>query len=230
MTVRALIVEDEENLVRLLRGYLEREGFEVSEARDGLAALEAAREVIPDVVVLDWMLPKLDGMDVLRELRRFSDAYVIVLTARVEEVDRIVGLSTGADDYLTKPFSPGELVARIRAMLRRPRGEMRAAGEEGLLSFGELSVDRGRREVWLKGGEVSLTAIEFDLLTALASRPGLVFTREQLLARVWGEDYFGSDHLVDVHIANLRKKIEAEPANPRYVQTVRGVGYRFRGP
>ena len=230
MTVRALIVEDEENLVRLLRGYLEREGFEVSEARDGLAALEAAREVIPDVVVLDWMLPKLDGMDVLRELRRFSDAYVIVLTARVEEVDRIVGLSTGADDYLTKPFSPGELVARIRAMLRRPRGEMRAAGEEVSLSFGELSVDRGRREVWLKGGEVSLTAIEFDLLTALASRPGLVFTREQLLARVWGEYYFGSDHLVDVHIANLRKKIEAEPANPRYVQTVRGVGYRFRGP
>ena len=230
MTVRALIVEDEENLVRLLRGYLEREGFEVSEARDGLAALEAAREVIPDVVVLDWMLPKLDGMDVLRELRRFSDAYVIVLTARVEEVDRIVGLSTGADDYLTKPFSPGELVARIRAMLRRPRGEMRAAGEEVSLSFGELSVDRGRREVWLKGGEVSLTAIEFDLLTALASRPGLVFTREQLLARAWGEDYFGSDHLVDVHIANLRKKIEAEPANPRYVQTVRGVGYRFRGP
>ena len=230
MTVRTLIVEDEENLVRLLRGYLEREGFEVSEARDGLAALEAAREVIPDVVVLDWMLPELDGMDVLRELRRFSDAYVIVLTARVEEVDRIVGLSTGADDYLTKPFSPGELVARIRAMLRRPRGEMRAAGEEVSLSFGELSVDRGRREVWLKGGEVSLTAIEFDLLTALASRPGLVFTREQLLARVWGEDYFGSDHLVDVHIANLRKKIEAEPANPRYVQTVRGVGYRFRGP
>jgi DNA-binding response OmpR family regulator len=230
MTVRALIVEDEENLVRLLRGYLEREGFEVSEARDGLAALKAVREVNPDVVVLDWMLPKLDGMDVLRELRRFSDAYVIVLTARVEEVDRIVGLSTGADDYLTKPFSPGELVARIRAMLRRPRGEMRAAGEEVSLSFGELSVDRGRREVWLKGGEVSLTAIEFDLLTALASRPGLVFTREQLLARVWGEDYFGSDHLVDVHIANLRKKIEAEPANPRYVQTVRGVGYRFRGP
>jgi DNA-binding response OmpR family regulator len=230
MTVRALIVEDEENLVRLVRGYLEREGFEVSEALDGLAALEAAREVNPDVVVLDWMLPKLDGMDVLRELRRFSDAYVIVLTARVEEVDRIVGLSTGADDYLTKPFSPGELVARIRAMLRRPRGEMRAAGEEDSLSFGELSVDRGRREVWLKGVEVSLTAIEFDLLTTLASRPGLVFTREQLLSRVWGEDYFGGDHLVDVHIANLRKKIEAEPANPRYVQTVRGVGYRFRGP
>jgi DNA-binding response OmpR family regulator len=231
MTVRALIVEDEENLVRLLRGYLEREGFEVHEALDGAVALEAARESKPDVVVLDWMLPKLDGMGVLRELRRFSDAYVIVLTARVEEVDRIVGLSTGADDYLTKPFSPGELVARIRAMLRRPRGETRAvAGEEAPLSFGELSVDRGRREVRLGGGEVSLTAIEFDLLATLVSRPGLVFTREQLLARVWGEDYFGDDHVVDVHVANLRKKIEAEPSNPRYVQTVRGVGYRFRRP
>src|SRR5215211_2246548 len=184
MTVRALLVEDEVNLVRLLRGYLEREGFEVREALDGIAALEAVRESEPDVVVLDWMLPKLDGMEVLRELRRFSDAYVIVLTARVEEVDRIVGLSTGADDYLTKPFSPGELVARIRAMLRRPRGETHIAGEETPLSFGELSVDVGRREVRLKGGEVSLTAIEFDLLAALASRPGLVFTREQLLARV----------------------------------------------
>src|SRR5918998_833581 len=224
MTVRALIVEDEENLVRLLRGYLEREGFEVREALDGIAALEAVRESKPDVVVLDWMLPKLDGMGVLRELRRFSDAYVIVLTARVEEVDRIVGLSTGADDYLTKPFSPGELVARIRAMLRRPRGETQsAAGEETPLSSGDLSVDRGRREV-------SLTAIEFDLLAALISRPGLVFSREQLLERVWGEDYIGGDHVVDVHVANLRKKIEADPSNPSYVQTVRGVGYRFRRP
>src|SRR5829696_2575846 len=224
MTVRALIVEDEENLVRLLRGYLEREGFEVREALDGIAALEAVRESKPDVVVLDWMLPKLDGMGVLRELRRFSDAYVIVLTARAEEVDRIVGLSTGADDYLTKPFSPGELVARIRAMLRRPRGETQShAGEEAPLFSGDLSVDRGRREV-------SLTAIEFDLLAALTSRPGLVFSREQLLARVWGEDYFGGDHVVEVHVANLRKKIEADPSNPRYIQTVRGVGYRFRRP
>ena len=231
MTVRALIVEDEENLVRLLRGYLEREGFEVREALDGIAALEAVRESKPDVVVLDWMLPKLDGMGVLRELRRFSDAYVIVLTARVEEVDRIVGLSTGADDYLTKPFSPGELVARIRAMLRRPRGETQsAAGEETPLSSGDLSVDRGRREVRLGGREVSLTAIEFDLLAALISRPGLVFSRDQLLERVWGEDYFGGDHVVDVHVANLRKKIEADPSNPSYVQTVRGVGYRFRRP
>src|SRR5918992_5785021 len=231
MTVRTLIVEDEENLVRLLRGYLEREGFEVREALDGIAALEAVRESKPDVVVLDWMLPKLDGMGVLRELRRFSDAYVIVLTARVEEVDRIVGLSTGADDYLTKPFSPGELVARIRAMLRRPRtATSNDKDEEAPMKFGELTIDLARRDVRLGEEQVSLTALQFDLLAALASRPGLVFSRRQLLERVWGDDYFGGDHVVDVHVANLRKKVEEDPSDPRYVQTVRGVGYRFRRP
>jgi DNA-binding response OmpR family regulator len=231
MTVRALIVEDERNLVSLIRGYLEREGFEIHEALDGLAALEVARSVNPDVVVLDWMLPKLDGMTVLRELRRFSDAYVILLTARTEEVDRIVGLSTGADDYLTKPFSPGELVARIRAMLRRPRAGARDAAEEDVpLKFGELMIDPAWREVRLREEEIPLTALQFDLLATLASRPGLVFSRRQLLERVWGEDYFGSDHVVDVHIANLRKKLEEDPSDPRYVQTVRGVGYRFRRP
>jgi DNA-binding response OmpR family regulator len=140
-------------------------------------------------------------------------------------MDKIVGLSAGADDYLTKPFSPGELMARIRAMLRRPRGG--AGGAEAPLEFGDLVVDPGRREVRLGGEEVGLTALEFDLLCALASRPGLVFTRGQLLERVWGESYFGGDHVVDVHVANLRKKIEDDPSNPRYVQTVRGVGYRF---
>jgi DNA-binding response OmpR family regulator len=224
MTIRALIVEDEKNLVGLLRKYLEREGFEVDEALDGPAALEVARRSEPDVVVLDWMLPGLDGMGVLRELRRFSDAYVIMLTAREGEVDRIVGLSTGADDYLVKPFSPGELVARIRAMLRRPRG---GAPTDPAMTFGDLSVDPARREVRLGREDVRLTAMEFDLLATLASRPGLVFSRRQLLARVWGDDYFGSDHVVDVHVANLRKKIEDDPSNPRYVQTVRGVGYRF---
>jgi DNA-binding response OmpR family regulator len=231
MTVRALIVEDERNLVSLIRGYLEREGFEIHEALDGLAALEVARSVNPDVVVLDWMLPKLDGMTVLRELRRFSDAYVILLTARAEEVDRIVGLSTGADDYLTKPFSPGELVARIRAMLRRPRAGARDASEEDVpLKFGELMIDPAWREVRLREEEIPLTALQFHLLATLASRPGLVFSRRQLLERVWGEDYFGSDHVVDVHIANLRKKVEEDPSDLRYVQTVRGVGYRFRRP
>jgi DNA-binding response OmpR family regulator len=177
------------------------------------------------------MLPGLDGMEVLRELRRFSEAYVIMLTARAEEVDRIVGLSTGADDYLTKPFSPGELVARIRAMLRRPRTATREAAEEDApLKFGELTIDLARREVRLGEEQVSLTALQFDLLATLASRPGLVFSRGQLLEHVWGEDYFGDDHVVDVHVANLRKKVEDDPSSPRYVQTVRGVGYRFRRP
>ncbi len=231
--VRALIVEDERGLVDLLRGYLEREGFEVHEALDGEAGLEVARRIRPDVVVLDWMLPKLDGMEVLQELRRFSEAYVIMLTARAEEVDKIVGLSAGADDYLTKPFSPGELVARVRAMLRRSRGRAPApTGEGGSLEFGELVVDPDRRRARLGGEELPLTATEFDLLLALASRPGFVFGRRRLLERVWGEDYFGDDHVVDVHVANLRKKLDAaeDGAGTRYVQTVRGVGYRFGGP
>jgi DNA-binding response OmpR family regulator len=231
MSIRVLVVEDEKNLVALLRKYLEREGFEVHEALDGHAAIEAAGLAEPDVVILDWMLPGLDGVEVLRELRRSSEAYIIMLTARTEEVDRIVGLSTGADDYLTKPFSPGELVARIRAMLRRPRtGPREAAEEDAPLKFGELTIDLARREVRLGEEQVTLTALQFDLLATLASRPGLVFSRRQLLERVWGDDYFGGDHVVDVHVANLRKKVEDDPSSPRYVQTVRGVGYRFRRP
>ena len=232
MTIRALIVEDEQDLVALLRLHLEREGFEVHEALDGPAALEIARRVDLDVVVLDWMLPKLGGMEVLRELRSFSDAYVVMLTARTEEVDRIVGLSTGADDYLTKPFSPAELVARVRAMLRRPRGGAASTGSvtsEGTpLRFGGLSVDTVRREVRVGEKEVDLTALEFDLLATLVASPGAVFSRDRLLEKVWGGDYFGSDHVIDVHVANLRKKIEVDPSDPRYIQTVRGVGYRFR--
>lgn len=230
MSVRVLVVEDEQNLLNLLRKYLEREGFEVHQTLDGREALEVARRTEPDVVVLDWMLPGLDGMEVLRELRRFSEAYVIMLTARADEVDRIVGLSTGADDYLVKPFSPGELVARVRAMLRRPRGGAArdTVEEDAPLSFGELTVDPARREVRLLGEEVYLTALEFELLAALASRPGFVFSRSRLLERVWGENYFGSDHVVDVHVANLRKKLKDDPSEPSYVETVRGVGYRFR--
>ncbi len=225
----ALIIEDEKNLADLLRGYLVREGFEVHEAFDGEAGLEAARRLKPDVVILDWMLPGLDGMGVLQELRRFSEAYVIMLTARAEEVDKIVGLSSGADDYLTKPFSPGELVARVRAMLRRPRGEAATSGEEEPLAFGELEIDPARRRVRLGEDGVVLTALEFDLLLALASRPGFVFGRRRLLERVWGSGYFGDDHVVDVHVANLRKKLNAarDGAGSHYVRTVRGVGYRF---
>lgn len=226
MSVKVLVVDDERNLVKLLRGYLEREGFEVHEALDGKTALEVARAVDPDVVILDWMLPGLDGVEVLRDLRRFSEAYVIMLTARTEEVDRIVGLSTGADDYLVKPFSPRELVARVRAMLRRPRAGTSEQPDTSL-RFGDLTIDPGQRRVWQGDREVYLTALEFDLLAVLFSRPGFVFSRSQLLERVWGEDYFGDDHVVDVHVANLRKKLEEDSANPRYVQTVRGVGYRF---
>jgi DNA-binding response OmpR family regulator len=229
MTIRALIVEDEQNLVGLLRLHLEREGFEVHEALDGRAALEVARRVAPDVVVLDWMLPELGGMEVLRELRGSSDAYVIMLTARTDEVDRVVGLSTGADDYLTKPFSPAELVARIRAMLRRPRGAASATERrDAPLGFGDLTVDTARREARLGGEAVALTAMEFDLLATLASEPGIVFGRDRLLEKLWGGDYFGSDHVIDVHVANVRKKLGDDPQDPRYVQTVRGVGYRFR--
>ncbi len=235
MGIQALVIEDEKNLADLLRGYLEREGFEVHQSFDGVSGLEKARRLEPDVVVLDWMLPGLDGMEVLREIRRFSEAYVIMLTARTEEVDRIVGLSAGADDYLIKPFSPGELVARIRAMLRRPRsGRLGGADapEEKPLAFGELEIDPNRRRVRFGIAEVSLTALEFDLLLALASRPGFVFGRRRLLERVWGEDYFGDDHVVDVHVANLRKKLDAadKGAGGRYIRTVRGVGYKFEAP
>ena len=213
--------------MNLLRGYLEREGFEMHETADGPTAIEEARRVFPEVVVLDWMLPGRDGVEVLRELRRFTDAYVLMLTARSEETDRIVGLSAGADDYVTKPFSPDELVARIRAMLRRPRGGPEEDEGPAPARFGELVVDPGSRTVSVDGEETGLTALEFDLLRVLSSRPGFVFSRSRLLERVWGVDYYGSDHVVDVHVANLRRKIEADPSDPRYVQTVRGVGYRF---
>lgn len=230
-----LVVEDERNLAVLLRGYLEREGYEVGEAPDGLAGLAAVRETDPDIVILDWMLPGLDGVELLRRMRRFSEAYVIMLSARSEEADRLAGLYSGADDYLTKPFSPDELVARVKTVLRRPRGTrgaaaggVREADEEPPRGFGELEVDPGGREVRLRGGPVELTALEFDLLAVLSSRPGFVFSRSRLLERAWGErGYFVTEHAVDQHVANLRKKLEDDPMDPRYVQTVRGVGYRF---
>lgn len=224
-----LVVDDEEKLVELVEGYLRREGFEVLVALDGPTALDLARTKQPDLIVLDVMLPGLDGIEVCRRLRQFSDAYVLMLTAKSEEIDKIVGLTVGADDYLTKPFSPRELVARVRAMLRRPRSAI-AADEEvpPPIRFGDLVIDPGRHEVIRRGEPVPLTAREFALLAAMAAHPGLVFTRSQLLERVWGDGYY-DDHVVDVHVANLRKKLGDDPANPRYVQTVRGVGYRFEG-
>jgi DNA-binding response OmpR family regulator len=196
--------------------------MDVITAEDGPAALEAIREHAPDVVVLDVMLPGFDGIEVCRRLRAFSDAYVLMLTARGEETDRVVGLSIGADDYLVKPFSPRELVARIKALLRRPRAASATAGPVG------LTVDGKRHEVVVDDRPVSLTVIEFDLLAALAREPGVVLTREQMLDRVWGHDFVGDDHLLDVHIAKLRRKLGDDPAQPRFVETVRGVGFRLR--
>lgn len=225
-----LVVDDEAKLVELVQGYLRREGFQVLTALDGLTALDLVRANQPDLVVLDVMLPGIDGIEVCRRMRHFSDAYVLMLTARAEEIDKIVGLSVGADDYLTKPFSPRELVARVRAMLRRPRASAEFAQEAiPPVSFGELVIDPGRHEVTVRGEAVELTAREFALLAAMVAHPGLVFTRSQLLEQVWGDEYY-DDHVVDVHVGNLRKKLMDDAANPRYVQTVRGVGYRFVGP
>lgn len=225
-TPRILIVDDEAPIVELVRTYLEQDGLEVIEAHDGPSGLQSIRDHAPDVVILDVMLPGLDGLEVLRQARTFSDAYVIMLTARVEEVDRIVGLSVGADDYLVKPFSPRELVARVRALLRRPRGDRVAASDSW--RAGDLEVDARRHVVAVGGAPVELTAIEFDLVASLIRERGVVFTRQQLLDRVWGMDYVGDEHVVDVHLANLRRKLGDDPAKPRFIETVRGVGYRFR--
>jgi DNA-binding response OmpR family regulator len=223
-SAKVLVVDDDESIVDLVSAYLTQEGFQVDVARDGVAALAKARQFQPDVVVLDIMLPGLDGLEVLRRLRNESSAYVVMLTAKTEEADKVVGLSVGADDYVTKPFSPRELVARLRAMLRRGRGR---EPDVPSLVFRTLRIDRGRREVWKGDIRVELTAREFDLLYALASYPGRVLTREQLIARIWGADYFGDDRVVDVHIKDLRRKLEDDPARPRFIKTVRGIGYRF---
>jgi DNA-binding response OmpR family regulator len=221
---RVLVVDDETPIVELVRGYLEREGYVVASATDGPSAVEAVRTAAPDLVILDVMLPGLDGIEVCRQIRTFSDAYVLMLTARGEEIDRIMGLTVGADDYLVKPFSPRELVARVKALLRRPRqpAEIPTGGPEG------LELDAARRLVRVDGTAVELTALEFDLLGVLARDPGVVVGRQALLDRVWGPDFVGDDHLVDVHIGNLRKKLGDDPANPRFIETVRGVGYRVR--
>ena len=222
---RILVVDDEPPIVDLVTGYLEREGWLVGSAADGPDAVEAVRRLEPDVVILDVMLPGFDGVEVCRQIRTFSDAYVLMLTARGEEIDRIVGLTVGADDYLVKPFSPRELVARVKALLRRPR---RASAGAGGLTPAGLEVDEARRLVRVDGVAVDLTALEFNLLAGLAREPGVVVHREVLLEAIWGPAYAGDDHLLDVHVANLRRKLADDPARPRFVETVRGVGYRLR--
>ena len=224
MAQKILAVDDEENITSIVRAYLEKEGFEVATAADGPTALEMSRKQHPDLVVLDIMLPGMDGIEVLRHLRQESDVYVLMLTAKTEEVDKIIGLSVGADDYLTKPFSPRELVARVKAILRRGRG---GHSLDQALSFEHLRIDLNRREVSLEGKQVSLTQLEFDLLHAMASYPGMVFSRDQLLEKIWGHDYYGEDRVVDVHIGLLRKKLGDDPTNPRFIKTLRGVGYKF---
>jgi DNA-binding response OmpR family regulator len=223
--VRALVVDDEPSLVAVVGGYLRREGYAVDTAGDGEQALAAARRTPPDVVVLDLMLPGVDGVEVCRQLRTFTDAYVIMLTARAEEVDKLIGLSVGADDYVTKPFSPRELVARVKVMLRRPRAGTLA--DPQVRRFGALTVDPQAREVHLDGVPVELTRTEFDILDALAARPRLAYSRAQLIEVVWGTGWVGDEHLVDIHIGHIRRKLGDEPTSPRYILTVRGVGYRM---
>ena len=222
---RALVVEDAAEFRELVGGVLRREGFVVEVAEDGPAAIAAARAAEPDVVVLDIGLPGMDGVEVCRQLRTFTDAYVVMVTGRQEEVDKLIGLSVGADDYVTKPFSARELVARVRAMLRRPRsGDAMASPARRI---GALEVDPAAREARLAGEVVELTRIEFDLLDALSERPRTALTRGQLLERVWGPNWFGDDHLVDVHVSKLRQKLGDDARAPRYIRTVRGVGYRL---
>lgn len=224
---RILIIDDEASTRDLARTYLEREGFEVIEAVEGNAGLEAARQQSPDVVILDLMLPGLDGVELCRRLRGNSNVYIMMLTARSDELDRVVGLSVGADDYVTKPFSPRELVARVKAMLRRPHGGEAQANGPILLQFSTLSVDVPRREVKRHGKHIDLTRTEFDVLRTLAERPGMVFSRDRLIQCVWGDDFYGDERVVDAYIKHLRQKLEDDPSNPQIIHTIRGVGYTF---
>jgi len=227
---RVLVVDDEPQIRAILRAYLSAEGFQVQEAATGAQALHLLATEPPDLVLLDIRLPDLDGLEVLRTLRKTSDTYVVLVTARAEEVDKLIGLGVGADDYVTKPFSPREVVARVKAVLRRTRPLGPAAtdpGDTDVLHFDSVSVDTGRREVRVGGIPAILTALEFDLLVALAESPGRVFSRAQLLEKVWGYDFFGDERVVDVHIRGMRKAQGDDATAPRLIGTVRSVGYKF---
>ena len=226
MTRRILVVDDEPQIRTVLRAYLTAEGFEVDEAGTGADALNALRRA-PDLVLLDIGLPDLSGLDVLGKIRAGSDVYVILLTARAEEVDKLVGLSVGADDYITKPFSPREVVARVRTVLRRLRTDTPEAQPGGVWRFEGLTIDEPAREVTTDAGPADLSALDFDLLLALASAPGRVFSRAQLLEKVWGYDFYGDERVVDVHIRTMRAALGDDATSPRIIGTVRGVGYKF---
>jgi len=221
VNAKILVIDDEPNIINLITAYLQPEGYQVYTANDGLSGLKAARAFKPDLIVLDVMLPGIDGIEVLTRLRRESEVYVIMLTARTEETDRVVGLSVGADDYVIKPFSPRELVARIKAALRRLKSD--TTTDRDILSFNHIRIDIPGRQITLDDEPVELTAIEFDLLKILAENRGRVLTREQLLERVWGGTYYGETRVVDVHLGHIRKKLGREDL----ISTIRGVGYRF---
>lgn len=221
---RVLVVDDEVALAQIIASYFKKDGFEVLTSHDGLDAVEVARKFQPDFIVLDLMLPGLDGVEVCKEIRKFSDAYVIMLTARNEETDKVVGLAVGADDYMVKPFSTKELIARAHAMLRRPRlAKVDLATES--INIGALVVNADTRSVQINGRLVELTRTEFDLLLVMARRPKVAFSRRQLIDSVWDESWYGDDHVVDVHVGHLRKKMDDLEPLKSYVHTVRGVGY-----
>ncbi len=227
MAQKILVVDDEPEIVKLVRAYLERAGFIVVTAYEGQQALAVFRHERPNLVVLDLNLPGMDGLDVCRALRRDSDVPIIMLTARLEETDRLIGLELGADDYVVKPFSPREIVARVRAVLRRTEG---TPVRPEVVSTSGVMIDLTRRMVTVDGQPLDLTTMEFDLLAVFVEHPGQVFSRLQLLDRVQGAAYEGYERTIDVHVKNLRKKLGDDPLNPRYIETVRGVGYRFCRP
>lgn len=220
-----LVVDDEDSILKVVEAYLKGDGHTVYLAHDGASGLATFRRHNPDVVILDVMLPEIDGMEVLQHIRRESGVYVLMLTAKSEEFDRVMGLTIGADDYLTKPFSPRELVARVKAILRRGRNT--AQDERQILTFKHLKIDIARHEVERDGEPIELTLLEFNLLATLATYAGMVLSREQLLERVWGYDFYGEVRVVDVHIGHIRQKLEIDQTNPQFIETVRGVGYKF---
>ncbi|HEY3363501.1 MAG TPA: response regulator transcription factor [Symbiobacteriaceae bacterium] len=229
MPERILVVDDEESIVQLIAYNLRRAGYEVITTGDGEAALRLARTESPDLVILDLMLPGMDGFDVCKEIRKESDLPILMLTARSEEIDRVIGFEIGADDYVAKPFSPRELVGRVKAILRRSRREVEPDAAQDTRVFGPLSINFVTYEVNRDGNRVDLTPTEFQILKVLAQSPGRVFTRDELVDRVIGQDFFGDVRTVDVHIRHLRSKIEANPSDPAFIETVRGVGYKFVG-
>ena len=225
---KILVVEDDRNLLETIKYNLIKEGYETSVAADGAEALEIARNEKPDLIILDIMLPVIDGFEVCRILRKEMTVPIIILTARTDETDRIIGLDTGADDYVTKPFSLRELLARIRALLRRAKiTEVKLPEEQALLTMDDIIIDLNRHQVKLKGQLIELTAKEYDLLVFLVQNESYVYSREQLLEKVWGYDFAGDTRTVDVHIRWLRQKIESDPANPKHLLTVRGTGYKI---